>query len=287
MPHKSHVASAIAWGFVILAGGPIASAPAHADEPAAAADRPPVATPLTAEEDRWLFDAEEGQRFRALPERQLQQVAPRELPPQIRAIQRSMGGSLLEQFNELQPALGGAPWWKPFRSPQAQPERHAPIWPDPSAANARPGMWPNWSSPAAEPNVRPASAEAPAKHPPAPVVALRTTAAELDEAANRLEELELYPHSDALRELAQRFRIDARRAAAAGRHAASPWISPVEPGPPAGQLPPPGPGPAPELAPTPTEAPDPTESPSNSSSIGSDAWNAPSTRAPTPADQTP
>lgn len=291
MPRKSHFAVAIAGGIVVFAAASAVQSPARADEPPAVADRTPFPSPLDDEEGRWLPDARESQRIRPQPVPQLQEqdTDSRDLPLQIRAIQRSMGGSLVEQFNELHPAPDGAPWWKPFRSPQAQPERNAPNWPDSRAESAPPGMWPNWSSSTAGPIVRPASAETSAKHPPAPVAALRITAAELDEAANRLEELELYPHADALRNLAQRFRIDARRAAAAGRHAASPWISPIEPGPPDDQRSPAGP--TPDVAPTPTEAPEPTELPSNSGDSGPDAWNAPSTpaptRAPTPADETP
>jgi len=46
--------------------------------------------------------------------------------------------------------------------------------------------------------------------PPEAVRALRDGAAKLDEIANRLEQLELYAQADAIREQAQRLRLDAR-----------------------------------------------------------------------------
>lgn len=46
--------------------------------------------------------------------------------------------------------------------------------------------------------------------PPEAIRALRDGAAKLDEIANRLEQLELYPQADAIREQAQRLRLDAR-----------------------------------------------------------------------------
>jgi hypothetical protein len=215
MPRQPRFTSAIASGILVVAGGVSSIAAVRAQEPPADADRPPFASPLTDEEGRWLLDAEEGQRFRSSPERQFQKVAPRDLPPQIRAIQRSMGGSLLERFDELH-RPGTRAMVEAIQHAARQPEQRTPIWPDPSAENAPPGMWPNWSSPAAPATVVRATAEAPAVRPSAPIAALRAAAAELDNAANRLEELELYSQSDALRELAQRFRIDARRLTPAG-----------------------------------------------------------------------
>jgi hypothetical protein len=213
---------------------------------------------------------------------QAQAPIPAELPPHILNIQRSMGGSLLEQFDALQPAQAvDAPWWRQFQAKPAPAASRSPGWPDPSAAAAPPGMWPNWSPRGNAPIVVPAIAEAPAAGLPTPVSTLRTTAAELDTAANRLEELELYPQSDALRELAQRFRIDARRMAASRGRFEAPWIRPTDPDPrqPARRTP----GPAPDLAPTPPEPAIPAESPSDSGDTGPDAWNATSPQVPTPA----
>jgi hypothetical protein len=48
--------------------------------------------------------------------------------------------------------------------------------------------------------------------PPEAICALRDGAAKLDEIANRLEQLELYAQADAIREQAQRLRLDARGA---------------------------------------------------------------------------
>ncbi|HYO26557.1 MAG TPA: hypothetical protein VEQ85_16570, partial [Lacipirellulaceae bacterium] len=74
---------------------------------------------------------------------------------------------------------------------------------------------------------------------------LRAAAAQMEVAANRLEELELYRHADALRQQAQRMRVDARRigAAASPRGSAdqgpgADWQDPPESGyrrPPRGQ----------------------------------------------------
>jgi hypothetical protein len=88
-------------------------------------------------------------------------------------------------------------------------------------------VWPNWSLPAPPPAVVPALAESPAgPRPASPLIALRRVAVELDGAANRLEEFELYRQADELRQLSQRLRQDARRMAA-DRDAAS--VEPPEP----------------------------------------------------------
>jgi hypothetical protein len=60
-------------------------------------------------------------------------------------------------------------------------------------------------------NPTPAPSDASRPHPSVPVEALREAATQLDATANRLEQLELYAQADALRQQAQRLRVDARR----------------------------------------------------------------------------
>jgi hypothetical protein len=60
-------------------------------------------------------------------------------------------------------------------------------------------------------NPIPAPSDASRPHPSIPVEALREAATQLDATANRLEQLELYAQADALRQQAQRLRVDARR----------------------------------------------------------------------------
>ncbi len=230
-----------------------------AQDPAASGEREPFASPLTPDEARWLLDAEDAQRFRRLPADRLPDAAPRELPPQIRAIQESLGGSMLEQFDSLQgEGRVATPWWKRFDAPPAPAADPSPIWPDPAAENERAGAWPRGASSGAPRIVVPTTAEMPLSDPTAPVVALRHTAAELDDAANRLEELELYRQSDALRELAQGLRIDARRMTAGHAEAGPQRRSSV--------------GPIPDLAP-PADPAVPNDS---------DAWNDPSPQRAAP-----
>lgn len=97
---------------------------------------------------------------------------PTQLPPELQAIQRSLGGSSLNQFPSLRDEAG------PFRSRLQSGLRER------SAARS---------------NV----------HRDA-IRALRDAATQLDGSANRLESLELYAQADAMRQLAQQMRIDAR-----------------------------------------------------------------------------
>jgi hypothetical protein len=86
---------------------------------------------------------------------------------ELRQIQRSLGGSAVEQFPSL-------------KDPESRP---AP-------------------APAASPLAGP--------HRRGVIEALRMAATQLDDIANRLERMELYSRADALREQAQRLRLDAR-----------------------------------------------------------------------------
>jgi hypothetical protein len=173
-----------------------------------AQDREDFSMPLTDAEARMLLDVEEGRRFRKVFDEPSSGAPPGKLPPHLRAVQRSLGGSLLEQFDALQPAAK-TPWWKQFRSTLEAPSVAPPAGVAPAVKNEPYGRWPRWSVDSAEPLV-PATAESPAGTSET-VAALRATAADLDAAANRLEHLELYQQSDALRELAQRMRVDARQ----------------------------------------------------------------------------
>lgn len=150
--------------------------------------------------------------------------APAESAPQATAtdqtqaaaleVQRALGGPLTNQFPNLQPQADSTPWWKQFSgSLDASSAAQAnPVPANPGSTNGSPQLWPSWWSPAPPRLVLQATAEAPSPTSPRPqVVALRNTAAELDATANRLEELELYDQSDALRDLAQRMRVEARR----------------------------------------------------------------------------
>jgi hypothetical protein len=87
---------------------------------------------------------------------------------ELRQIQRSLGGSAVEQFPSLK---------------------------DPES---RPASAPVVASPLAGPHQR------------GVIEALRMAATQLDDIANRLERMELYQRADALREQAQRLRLDAR-----------------------------------------------------------------------------
>lgn len=119
-------------------------------------------------------------------------------------VQRALGGPLANQFPQLQAAPEGTPWWKQFRGSL---DVETPF---PAITAGSP--WPTWWTPARPREVVTAAAEAPAYMPPAAaqIAVLRRTAAELEVTANRLEEIELYRQADALRELAQRLRADAR-----------------------------------------------------------------------------
>jgi hypothetical protein len=99
------------------------------------------------------------------------------LPREVREIQRSLGGPAVDQFPSLRPA--------------------------------QPGMWPNWSS-EIDRRVSPAVAMASDDRLRTQINSLRETAAQLDGSANRLETLELYQQADALRNVAQRLRMEAR-----------------------------------------------------------------------------
>jgi hypothetical protein len=121
---------------------------------------------------------------------------PATLPREIREVQRSLGGPAVDQFPSLQP-MAAQPL-VPSAAPAARPTRDAP-----------PGVWPNWSS-VAPARVTPAVAQRPDDRTQTQVNSLRETAAQLDGSANRLESLDLYEQADALRNVAQRLRMEAR-----------------------------------------------------------------------------
>jgi hypothetical protein len=116
-----------------------------------------------------------------------------QLPREVREIQRTLGGPAVDQFPSLQPI--------------------------------EQGMWPNWSSTPYR-AVTPAVAMATDDRLRTQINSLRETAAQLDGSANRLEALELYQQADALRNVAQRLRMEAR---SMGRsEAPSSWDAPAE-----------------------------------------------------------
>jgi hypothetical protein len=209
----------------------------------------PLASPL-ADESRALLDREEGRQFPrgAASDRVTVQVqgdvlgaeddpsngnSGGALPPHLRALRDSLGGSVVDQFPSLQ---GGAsqtsalhsPWWKQFAGSLEAGVMAPPLsGPQPPSP---PGHWPNWApQPPLATFILPASSELQTANPALrPVAALRATAMELDASANRLEELDLYGQADAMRELAQQMRVDARRLAPAAEtpEAAMQWSDP-------------------------------------------------------------
>lgn len=139
-----------------------------------------------------------------------------QMPAAALEVQQALGGPIANQFPQLQAPPDPSPWWRQF---SGSPEVGAP-----SVATTTENPWPTWWTPARPRTVVKALAEAPttvASHSPQ-VAALRRTAAELELTANRLEEIELYRQADALREFAQRFRVDARAAVARLRGAQRP-----------------------------------------------------------------
>jgi hypothetical protein len=154
-----------------------------------------------------------------------------DLPPAIRAIQDSLGGPLADHFEAIQQGeLPGTPWWKRFRQSRLA-------------------------------LVAPASVETSVVDPRLRVSALRDAAAHLDDSANRLESLDLYHQADALREVAQRLRVDARRMAGEpGQEGIGPipaWGTPV-PAYGGTQMPSDPPRPSGIIAPAPLLMPSPT-----------------------------
>jgi hypothetical protein len=134
-------------------------------------------------------------------------------------VQRSLGGPLTNQFQQLRPGPSGVPWFKQFGGSL---DAATPQPPPPTAGSP----WPSWWTPARPRGsagaVVAAVAETPATAPPGPlqIAALRRTAADLEATANRLEEIELYQSADALREFAQQLRADARKRLARSRDGA-------------------------------------------------------------------
>jgi hypothetical protein len=130
-----------------------------------------------------------------------------------RAVQRALGGSMVDQFQSLQAPPPPAPWWKQFTG-AGDMQTAARPYSGPAPANIPPGHWMNWSPQPPTGAIMPATAEFQNQDPKLRKVAvLRATAAELDGSANRLEEFELYPQADGLRRIAQQMRVSARQLA--------------------------------------------------------------------------
>jgi hypothetical protein len=146
-------------------------------------------------------------------------VPPPNVLKEIREIQKELGGSALEGYSEL---------WGPKAEPGRESTHDDSAWwaddgPNVTAApgNApRPGAKPPASARDAREQTQSywywdsdaKSQQAPAWEPPEAraVQVLRDAAAQLDVAANKLEQLDLYGQADALRAQAQRLRLDAR-----------------------------------------------------------------------------
>ena len=115
---------------------------------------------------------------------------PGEVAPELERIRRELGGSAVDRFEALKdPAT---PHWAPDRDRNHDGRR-----PNPAEAKPSLSLAPRWERPQ--------------------VQSLREVASQLDMAANRLEGLELYNQADALREQAQRLRVDARSMIGDGR----------------------------------------------------------------------
>jgi hypothetical protein len=124
---------------------------------------------------------------------------PEEAAPELRRIQRALGGSIVEGFGELP---RGAP-----RPATADDQR---------------------AGPANQPSGRQRQRA---------VEALREAAAQLDMSANRLEALELYRQADALRAEAQRLRLDARGMLNPSKPEPQPAFAPARPATPSPESP--------------------------------------------------
>jgi hypothetical protein len=140
-------------------------------------------------------------------------------------VQRALGGPAVDQFQQLQappdpqpePTRPTTPWYRQFRgtlgaeaSDEVLRQRRVP-----PPERGWQAAWPTgepllYQAPMAPPVVVQAVAQDPERGPRSQIAALRGTAAQLETTANRLEEIELYEQADALRELAQRLRRDAR-----------------------------------------------------------------------------
>jgi hypothetical protein len=144
--------------------------------------------------------------------------APPNVVREIREIQKELGGSVVQGYSEL---------WGAKAEPRdgAKPPLGRELGVERQAAGA---VW------ASDNDGRPREATL-------RVEALREAAAKLDEMANLLEPLELYSQADALREQAQRLRLDARERTAARStptQAVAPMtVAPAKLQPPAGYMP--------------------------------------------------
>ncbi len=134
--------------------------------------------------------------------------APPNVAREIREIQKELGGSVVQGYSEL---------WGAKAEPRdgAKPQAAGAVWASDNDGRPR------------EATLR--------------VEALREAAAKLDEMANLLEPLELYSQADALRDQAQRLRLDARELAGASStptQAVAPMnVAPAELQPPSGYTP--------------------------------------------------
>lgn len=200
----------VAWSSAVAACGLLSAAPRSlADDwtpPASAAAA--TATDATPAAGTSGANVAEGGEATATVSDEVQQGA--------EAVQRALGGSIVNQFPSFRQqssraATSATPWYRQFTG-SLDASAPPPAWPGPPTAAAPPGRWPNWASQPPASWVVPATAEIQAPRAELrPVAALRSTAAQLDASANQLEELDLYRQADALRDLAQQMRVDARR----------------------------------------------------------------------------
>lgn len=135
--------------------------------------------PKTKEESRELLDRSEGRQFENFKDENSPAKIIEPLPPELLQIQQKLGGSVINQF----PAL------RSDEAPPLQPYLSPPI----------------------SVTVSPPAIAFDGRSAGCAVTALRAAAADLDAAANRLEQVELYSQADALRAQAQRLRKDARK----------------------------------------------------------------------------
>lgn len=128
------------------------------------------------------------------------------LPAEIRQVQRSLGGPVADQFQQLRATAQADDGSRP--EPSNPAGRGAMASPG-SRPTPLPGAWGNWTT-SADAWAVASSAPSPDRRTAGQAAALRDAAVQLDASANRLESLELYGQADAMRNLAQRLRLQAR-----------------------------------------------------------------------------
>jgi hypothetical protein len=151
-----------------------------------------------------------------------EQPTPEEVRRDVERIQRALGGSVVEQFPTLRkrPRTGEIPEsWQDDPSGPGSPQQP---W-----SGFRPRVEPTEASLEADPERRRVEERRRAEERRTQarrVAELRRIAGDADDAANRMESLELYEEADGLRQVAQRLRLRARSLAALALPADGPGL---------------------------------------------------------------